>query len=350
MKTISKIVFTIIFFLLASSFIIAQETPELNWKIGGTVQAMASYAQTNSDTAQIGFGLRRVRLKTSFSYGKVSAFIQYGAIADRILDARMTFKFSKVANVRVGRFVVAGVRAGGLTSHTKLDIVERPMSAQMWALNALGSGDYRDYGVAFMGNVGDFGYNLTLANGKGLNKIKIEGTTVGVGTGNILATHLKGGGTLNQSVSISGLVNYKPKAVKGLEVGGYYGMGNAYFHDYSSYNAYVYWEPKPIRIKAEIISVTDKNGTTDVSSLGYYIFGAYGFADNWEALARYENYDPTGTFLLDDAQTLITVGARYALFPEKLTASKITVAYVMHGEEGDAIDNDVFYVMFQTAF
>jgi FAD/FMN-containing dehydrogenase len=64
----------------------------------------------------------------------------------------------------------AGVRAGGLTSHTKIDIVERPMSAQMWASKTVG-GDYRDYGVATFGKVGDFNYNLTVHNGDGAANI-----------------------------------------------------------------------------------------------------------------------------------------------------------------------------------
>lgn len=350
MNLFTKKTTTLIMFFLTASFSFAQDELNLDWKVGGTVQAMASYAQTDNDTAQMGFGIRRARLKTSFSYGKVSAFIQYSAVSSRVIDARMTYKFSKAANIRVGRFVVAGVRSGAHTPHTKIDIIERPMSAQMWALTALGSGDFRDFGLAFIGTAGEFGYNLTLSNGKGLNKIKIDGTTVGVGTGNILATQVKGGGTLNQSVSISGMANWKPKNIKGLEVGGYYGLGNTNFSDYSSYNAYVYWEPKPFRVKAEIIGVTDKNDADNVSSLGYYLFGAFGFANNWEALARYENYDPSDLDGLKDAHTLITVGARYALFPQKLTSSKITFAYVIHDEEGTKIDNDVFYLMFQTAF
>ncbi len=349
MKLFTKTITTFFVLFLSTSFLVAQDAPELKWKIGGTVQAMGSYAQTNTDTAQMGLGLRRIRLKTYFNYGKVSAFIQYSAKSNRVLDARMTYKLSKAANIRVGRFIGAGVRSGGLTSHTVIDIVERPMSAQMWAVTALGSADYRDYGLAFMGKVGDFSYNMTLANGKGLSKVKLEGITVGVGTGNILATQLKGGGTKNQSFSISGMASFKPKVVKGLEVGGYYGIGNTNFRNYSSYNAYVYWEPKPIRIKAEIIGVTDKNGTDNISSLGYYVFGAFGFMDNWEALVRYENYNPSNV-VEKDAHTLITIGARYALYPAKLTASKITFAYILHGEEGTAINNDVFYVMFQTAF
>jgi len=334
MKLFTKTLITIFVLFLATNFIVAQDAPELNWKIGGTVQAMASYAQTDTDTAQIGFGLRRVRLKTYFSYGNVTAFIQYSAKSNKLLDARMTYKFSKTANVRVGRFIGAGVRSGGLTSHTVIDIVERPMSAQMWASNTVGA-DYRDYGVAMMGKFGDLGYNLTLHNGNGAL--------------NLTPSHKSTATVLNENVAISAMVNYKPKAVKGLEAGGYYGIGNADVNEYSSYNAYVYWEPKPIRIKAEVIGLTNTFGDTDVPSLGYYVFGAYGVTDAWEVLARYETYDPN-TDVDDDATNLITIGARYALFPAKLTASKITFAYVMHGEEGDAIDNDVFYVMFQTAF
>lgn len=334
MKFFTKTITTVFVIFLTTSLIVAQDAPELKWKIGGTVQAMGSYAQTNTDTAQIGFGLRRVRLKTYFSYGDVTAFVQYSAKSNKLLDARMTYKFSKAFNVRVGRFIGAGPRAGGLTPHTVIDIVERPMSAQMWASNTVGN-DFRDYGAAAMGKFGDFNYNLTLHNGSGALNL----TPSQKGTAS----------RFNENVAISGMVNYKPKAVQGLEAGGYYGMGNSNINEYSSYNAYVYWEPKPIRIKAEVIGLTNTVNDIDLPSLGYYVFGAYSITDAWEVLARYETYDPN-TDVDDDAQNLITVGARYALFPAKLTASKITFAYVLHGEEGTTIDNDLFYVMFQTAF
>jgi hypothetical protein len=334
MKIFTKIISTVFMFFIATSFIVAQDTPELKWKIGGTVQAMASYAQTGAETAQTGFGLRRVRLKTYFGYGNVTAFIQYSAKSNKVLDARMTYKFSDAFNLRVGRFIGAGIRAGGLTPHTVIDIVERPMSAQMWASQTVG-GDFRDYGAAAIGKFGDLSYNLTLHNGNGAM--------------NLTPSHKSQANTLNGAAAVSGMVSFKPKSVKGLETGAYYGMGNSDVNDYASYNAYVYWEPKPIRIKAEVIGLSNKNGANDLNSLGYYVFGAYGFMDNWEALARFETYDPN-TDVDDDATNLITIGARYALFPGKVTASKITFAYVLHGEQGTEIDNDVFYVMFQTAF
>ncbi len=325
--------FTPIFLLSLSTIALAQTSPELKWKVGGTIQAMGSYAQTNGDTAQIGIGLRRVRLKTSFRYGNVSAFIQYSAKNNSVVDARMTYKLSNVVNIRVGKFVGASIRAGSLTPHPKIDIVERPMSAQMWASKTVGS-DYRDYGVSTFGKVGFFNYNLTLHNGKG--------------TTNIIASHKKTATFINSSMAISGMIFFKPKSVKGLEAGGYYGIGNANINEYSSYNAYVYWQPNPIRIKVEVIGLTNIVENKDIPSLGYYVFGAYKISDTWELLARYENYDPN-TDVRNNSTNLVTLGARYALIPAKIIASKITFAYVLHGQEGTKVDNNVFYVMFQTA-
>jgi len=334
MKFFTKTMTTVLVVFFASSFIVAQDAPKANWKIGGTVQAMASIAQTGADTSQTGFGLRRLRLKTYFNYDKVTAFVQLEGTTPKLLDARMTYKISDAVNIRVGRFIGAGVRAGGLTAHTVIDLVERPLSAQKWGTNTIG-GDFRDYGAALFGKFGELNYNLTVHNGDGAKNIK--------------ASHQSQGKLLNATSAFSGMVFYKPKDIKGLETGGYYGIGNATFNDYAAYNAYVYWEPSPIRIKAELIGFTNKNGATDVSSLGYYLFGAYGFMDNWEALARFESFDKN-TDVEKDGETLITIGARYALYPQKFSNSKITFAYVIHSEEGTEIDNNVFYVMFQTAF
>ena len=335
MKLFTKAAIIMVAFLFTSGILLAQEAPDIKFSLGGTVQAMVSYAQTGADTSQVGFGVRRTRIKAKASFGKsFTGFLQYSAASSKMLDARMTFKLNKAFNIRVGRFIGAGVRAGGLTSHTVIDIVERSVTAQHWGKSTIG-GDYRDYGIAFMGKFNDFGYNLTIHNG--------------AGAANIKASHKSQAKTLNENVAISGMVNFKPKTVKGLEAGGYYGIGNANVNDYSAYNAYVYWEPKPIRVKVEYTGWTNKYGTVDVNKNGYYVFGAYGFAKNFEALVRYEAFDGN-TDIDENGETIITVGARYFLFPAKWTASKITVAYAIHGEQGTAVDNDVFYMMFQMAF
>jgi hypothetical protein len=324
--------------LFAALFLVAtinaQDKPELNVKFGGTVQGMASYSQNNTDTAQIGFGLRRVRVKMYGTYGDfLKSFVQFELTSPKLLDARIEYIVSKAFQVRVGRFIGAGVRAGGLTPHTDIDIVERPASAIMWGRETIGA-DYRDYGVAFLGGVDGFNYNLTFHNGDGA--LNIKGSHFGLAS------------MQTKSLAVSGMVFYKPAQLKGFEVGGYYGMGNKYVNEYSSYNAYVYFEPLPYRLKAEIISVTDKNGPADITGMGYYVFGAFRFANNFEALARFENLDPN-TDLDNDKQTLITIGLAYSFFPESWKTAKITGAYVIRQEEGTSIDNDVFYLMFQAA-
>ncbi len=330
-----KIFLVITTVLLFSLTVFAQDVPELKVKLGGTVQGMASYAQTNTDTNQIGIGLRRVRVKVFGNYGEhIKSFVQFELTSPKLLDARIEYIVSKAFQIRVGRFIGAGVRAGGLTAHTDIDIVERAASAIYWGQRTIGA-DYRDFGIAALGDINGFGYNLTIHNGDGSQNIK--------------ASQLSLAKNLNNGMAVSGMVYYKPPQLKGFETGGYYGIGNKTFNEYSSYNFYIYYEPLPFRAKAEIISATNKGGAKDVTFLGYYIFGAYRVTQDIEVLARFENLDPN-TDIEKDKGTFVTIGASYAFFPASWKTAKITAAYVIRNEEADPqIDNNVFYIMFQTA-
>ncbi len=335
MKKFTSSTFIVFMLLITTGFLFAQDAPNLKVRMGGTVQAMGSYSQTGGAAVnQVGFGLRRVRLRAYTKFSKhFKGFVQMEITTPKLLDARLTYMVNKNLNIRIGRFIGAGVRAGGLTSHTVIDIIERPLTAIRWGGATIG-GDYRDYGVAAFGKLGGgLSYNITIHNGKG--------------SANIKATQKGAGSMLNDKFAYSGMLTFKPASIKGLETGGYYGVGNSNFSDYNAYNAYVYYTPKQFEIKAEYIGW--KDNATDVTTGGYYIFGGYSFAHNFEFLARYENYDPN-TSVDNDAQTLTTIGARYFMFSSKKTASKITLAYVIHGEQGATIDNDAFYAMFQLVF
>jgi hypothetical protein len=311
----------------------SQDEPKLNLKFSGTVQPMVSYSQTNKDTAQIGFGLHRVRARMIGEYSDfIKCFVQFELTSPRLVDARLDYIASKAFMVRVGRFPGAGVRAGGLTPHTDIDIIERAASAIYWGKATVGA-DFRDYGIAFLGDVNGFNYNLTIHNGNG--------------TANIQASHVSLSSMPDEGIAISGMVFYKPLQLKGFEAGGYYGNGNKYINYYTSYNAYIYYEPLPYRLKAEVISFTDKNGGTDSTSLGYYVFGALRFAQNFEGLARFEVFDPN-TNLKNDKQTDITIGLAYSFFPVSWQNVKITGAYVIRREEGTVIKNNILYLMIQT--
>ncbi len=312
----------------------AQDVPDVNLRIGGTLQAMASYAETNQDTNQLGFGVKRARMRAYTSFTKrMKGFLQVELTNPKLLDFYMDYLLSKSVKVRIGRYKVAGVLAGPLTPHVKIDLVERARIGQEWGKRTVG-GDGRDYAISALGNVGELNYFLSVHNGNGAKNIK--------------ATHKTGGKVLNNGVAVSGMLTYKPKSVKGLNVGGYYGIGNSIFNNYNSYSAHIYWEPKPVRIKAEYMAVIDKNSGTDITTNGYYVMGAYAINKNFELLARYENFDPNNNTNKDE-EKLITVGASYFMFADKHTASKITAAYVMHNEDAN-IANNVFYVMFQYVF
>ncbi len=335
MKHLNKFVLSLAVLLFTAPFMNAQDAPKPEVRLGGTVQAMISSAQTNGDTSQIGFGLRRIRLKAYAKLGKkVKGFIQYSAKSNKVLDARITYMFSPEFQVRIGRFIGAGVRGGGLTSHTKIDIVERPVIAQKWGAATIGA-DYRDYGLAILGSVSGFSYNLTFHNG--------------AGSKNVLASHKSIGNKFNSGMAVSAMVGFKPASIKGLDVGGYFGQGNKYYNDYSSYSGYVYYQPGKFRFKGEYVSWTNKNGPVDVTSNGFYAFGAYKILPKIELLARFENYDPN-VDVTDDEQTDITIGAGYSIWPSKWTQGKITLAYVIQGEKGNNIDDNVLYAFFQLVF
>ncbi|MCB0731517.1 MAG: hypothetical protein KDC88_10825 [Ignavibacteriae bacterium] len=338
MQKITKLFTIILVVLFSAGLLMAQDEPEFSYKMGGTVQAWTSMGEIHgADTNSLGWGLRRVRLRAYATLGdKMKGFVQMELTSPKLLDARIQYLVTKAFTVTAGRFIGAGVRAGGLTSHTVIDITERAYSAIKWGGATIGA-DYRDYGLDFAYNFGDVTANVTLHNGNGAANVLNRQTAVG---------------PMNGSFAVSGMLKYQPAAIKGLEAGGYYGMGNAQINEYNSFNAYVYYEPKPIRVKAEVIGWTNVGAATDgsdLSRMGYYVFAGYGFAKNWEAVARYENYDHN-TDVDDNEITLITLGATYSVFETKWTAGKLTGAYVLQQEAGTEIDNNVIQLVMQLVF
>jgi predicted porin len=148
--------------------------------------------------------------------------------------------------------------------------------------------------------------------------------------------------------AIDAMVIYQPKSVNGLEVGGHYGMGNKDVRDLSSYSGYMYYEPGPFRVKAEVIGLTLKRASGDVTSLGYYAFGGYQVTDNVELVGRFETYDPN-TDVDEDGVNFITLGVVYKEFAGKVN-HKLTTAIVLPSEQGTSVDNTTVYAMWQLVF
>ena len=245
--------------------------PEIKVKVAGTVQAMASYAETNTDSSQVGFGLRRVRLRFTSDFSKkLKGYVQFEATKPGLVDARIHYLLSDNVQFWIGKSYGAGMRGAVLTSHTKIDIVERSTSALVWGRKTVGS-DYRDVGAEVIGKTGDFTGRIWLHNGS--NSL------------NFKPSHRTTASTKDKSLAVDVMGVYKPKSVKGLEAGGHYGFGNKYVNDYTNYSAFAYYEPSPFRVKAEMVSVTsvdawNLNGEVkDLTFMGYYLFGGYKIVD-----------------------------------------------------------------------
>jgi len=326
---------TIVLFIVSTVVVLAQDAPELDFRLGGTVQAWTTSGQINgSDTNSLGWGIRRARLRAYANYGsKLKGFLQMEVASPKLIDARVEFLISKSFSVRAGRFVGASVRSGALTSHTKLDITERSLTAMKWAKATVG-GDYRDYGIDFVGNFGDLKANVTLHNGSGSLNIK--------------NSH-KGYSFMNGGFAISGMLVFKPQAVKGLEAGTYYGIGNPDINKYYAYNAYIYYIANLFKIKAEYITWKNTYSNIDISQMGYHLFTGYRVGKYLEAGIRYEHFD-SNTDIENNERNLITLALTYSVFPSKWNVGKITAAYVISGETGTEIDDNVFQLAMQVVF
>lgn len=336
MKLFTRLSVVLLFACFFSGSVFAgDEDMKVEHKVGATVQSWVSYQA--ADSAYLGFGLRRVRVRW---YGTINSkfktFIQAELTNPKLLDARVEYHFSKQFNVRAGRFIGSGVRSGGLTSHSSIDIVERPRSANAWGAGTVGA-DFRDYGFQAEGKTesGEFTGRLWLHNGSGAANITSHEAT------NPRDHQLQG-------IAADLMLIFQPKSVKGLEAGGHVGVGNKDVKDLMSYSGYAYYEPGPFRVKAELIGLVDKSDSVDVTSMGYYLFGGYQVTPNIEIVGRFETYDKN-TDADDDATNYITGGVVYKQFSGKVN-HKLTAAVVVPTEEGDSVKNTAFYTVWQILF
>ncbi|MCB9066518.1 MAG: hypothetical protein H6629_01730 [Calditrichae bacterium] len=321
--------------LLSGSMFAGDEDMKVEHKVGGTVQSWVSYQA--ADSAFLGFGLRRVRARWYATINsKFKTMVQAELTDPKLLDARLEYHFSKQFNVRMGRFVGAGVRGGGLTSHSQIDIVERPRVANYWAARTIGS-DFRDYGVQAEAKsaTGEYAGRVFFHNGSGAaNVISHERTSP-------REAQLR-------DIAADVMVIAAPKSVEGLEVGGHFGVGNKDVKEWTSYSGYAYYEPGPFRLKAELVGLVDKSGAEDVTTMGYYVFGGFEVTPNIEIVGRFETFDPN-TDVDEDGVNDITAGFVYKQFSGKVN-HKLTAAIVIPSEQGESVKNTAFYTVWQIVF
>ncbi|MFH1850922.1 MAG: hypothetical protein ABIA75_01115 [Candidatus Neomarinimicrobiota bacterium] len=295
----------------------------------GTVDAYKS--------TQLGFGIRRARLRGKMSHGPATAFVQFEAAGTpTLLDARLDYDFSDNLKLSMGRFIGAGSQAGGRTGHTSIDFIERSIVARNWA-SALGRSDYRTYGMSVAGKISQFKYEVTAHNGSGsLNFKPYNSSSSGSGTDT---------GTLPQLDFMGEM-----KLGDAISTGLHFGPANEDRINKSSWTGFAYYTPKVyqkggIRGKIDFARVAD--AATDITQSGIALLGAYKICDKIEVGGRYETWD-VNTDADDDAVANISLGLNYAPDPEHWmdTLFKLGLTYKT-AQGSDPVDPLTIHFMWQ---
>ena len=265
-------------------------------------------AETNAayESTQLGVGIRRARLRGKMTKGKASGFIQFDAATATMLDAQIDYAFSKTMKLRLGRHVGAGSQAGGQTSHTAIDFVERSIVGRMWA-TGVGHSDYRTYGLSLIGKTGMFDYQVLANNGSNSLNLKPYGTKS--------SNSKTDTGILPQ---LDFMVSSKLSS--GLWLGMHYGLPNENRINISSATGFVYYTPSEykagkIRGKFDFAQVENHDSGSEKKALGIALKGFYRLSDHLEVGTGYENWDPN-TDQDKDGFGNILVGLTYSLDPK----------------------------------
>jgi len=308
-----------------------------------TLQSWATYTtyehSADSTTTQLGFGIRRARLRGKMTKGKATGFVQYDAAANVLHDAQIDYAFSKNLKFRMGRFIGPGSQAGGRTSHTVIDFAERSIVGRLWA-SAVGRSDYRSYGLSVIHKIGVIQYEIMASNGFGSINFKPYNTKS--------SNSKKNTGNLPQfDFMISS------KFSNGLSGGVHFGLPNEERCNISSLTGFLYFHPQQykkgsFRGKFDYSRVANNVGASAATKFGYGIMGFYKLTDKLEIGSRYEIWDPDKNSN-NDVFGNITVGANYSPDPEhwKDMLFKLAATFKTSEEKNQPYDPFIVHFVWQ---
>ncbi len=239
-----------------------------------------------TDATQLAFGVRRARVgwkyKSDTHFGKFQG--DGGGGTFKVLDAYVGRKVNDMVTVQIGRFVGVGSQAGGLTSATKLDLVERSIVGRRWAAGTVG-GDYRTYGL--MASIVPnelFKINVQISNGFG-----------SVNAAPSSNSHAAAGGLIDDSFAAQLDFGVYATPMEGLGVGFTYGLPNENLNTTGSMTAHAYYKLPNMYLKFDTATLANNpvwdDDDADFTSMGYAITGGYSVSEKAEIIARYETWD-----------------------------------------------------------
>lgn len=286
--------------LLLAGGALAQAPSDITLRYGGTAQFRAGFHHNEGqDQDRFGFGLRRIRFRTTVGVGPNWTFFGQaeGAAASLSLtDLRIGYRFSPNLIVWGGRFVMSQPASFAITLNYEIDAIDRPATAVYWAGKTLGS-DGRDFGVEARYTQPTYEARLAVHNGDGSWDRNRGNFREEVATGSPT-------GVERNAMAASGSFTWKPANLEGFETG-LYGSYNAaqsplsnrnnVGRTYTSYSAHAYYgrQPgsQPLRLKADVVGIRYEAlpaETEGEHGIGAHLFGAYGVRRGLELYARAE--------------------------------------------------------------
>jgi len=317
--------------IVPDSYQFNPETGQIDMVAGETI---AAYTST-----QLGWGIRRARLRGKMTIGRFTAFIQYAAAASVLRDAQIDVELSKKAKLRMGRFVGPGSQAAGRTSHTAIDFAERSIVGRMWA-SVMERADYRTYGLSLIGKAGFLLYEVMASNGAGDMSLKPYNTKSSNSDEDT-------GGMPQMDFMVSSQIT------KGIKAGVNMGLANKDRINKSSLTGFLYLQPKEytkgkVRAKFDIAQVTDKTGENNVNLMGWGAMAFVKAVDKMEIGVGYATWDPN-TDLDKDAFGNFKVAFNYSPNPEHWKDTLFKLVAVFKNAQADNHPYDPFqlYLIWQ---
>ena len=197
----------------------------------------------------------------------------------------------------------------GFRSSAKIDTIERSFIGRTF-------GDKRDIGLMALGTWKYADYQLGVFNGEGPNKTDT-----------------------NDQKDLAGRLVLKPfpdkESLKGFQMGSsfYVRPANKTASEKKRLGAEAHYENGPFSLKAEFMKGQD----AAVPVNGWYIQTGYFFLPQWQAVSKYEGFDPNER-KDDDREYDTTVGLNYFLIEKK---TKLQLNYIHKKVIGGTDDNQV---------
>lgn len=286
---------------------------------------------------------------------KLFTSVSWAYHSGKLSDAFIRYKFNDYLTLQVGRFKSAGTRAGHQTSLYDADFCDFTYTSENMSA-ALGSPDFRHYGIDVSGRVKWMGYKFTLHDGMSERTRYFSGTNDGPATRNNGLTFK------NWDASLS----FFP--IKNVEFGGHVGSinrpgtGKKALFSYSGYAYYI--RENKFKIKADFGAYTEpvfdkKPEDTDFSITDYKTVNKKGVSllagihvtPRIEPVVRYEYFNHGNPAISGESYQdlhMYTLGATYYLFPKDKRKAKISLFYQFRDERrGDKLSNNWFGISYQ---